>query len=517
MIALTFQIHLLEPVLVNQLGGGDPNSAIGFDFIPGSAIRGAFIGKYLNGGTVDAADKDFRDLFFDGAVRFLNAYPLTQTKKRTLPTPLSWREEKDVEKDEEYKYTIYDIAIDESFIEENPSKTYEAVKEPFCNPCKEDGCYQTELYKPATQIKIHTARANRQSVADKDSTIFRYYALDSGQIFSSVILADDKSDVDSIATLLPNGTILSLGKSHLAGYGRVRIENVTTEEGWKEYETVGEGAKNTIVVTLVSDAIMRDSESGAHVATIEPRIGIRHKKAFMRTCVRGGFNRTWNLPLPQTLAIRAGSVFVYDDEPELRKRIETLEATGIGERLEEGFGRIAVDWNQIPEIGVIGQTSSQALSATIRGGSGAFAKRIVKRMMQAKLDQTLIEKINGLKIKRGSISNSQLSRMRVVARRAMSEDNTGVIIEQMDHMEKTARDQFQSARIGGTPLGEWLRSLGETPESVWKVFGVDRHRLDELPSLGGIKPELTDDLAREYTVRLIDGVLHKAIEEADNE
>ena len=82
--------------------------------------------------------------------------------------------EKDVEKDEEYKYTIYDIAIDESFIEENPSKTYEAVKEPFCNPCKEDGCYQTELYKPATQIKIHTARADRQNVTKDGSTIFRH-------------------------------------------------------------------------------------------------------------------------------------------------------------------------------------------------------------------------------------------------------------------------------------------------------------------------------------------------------
>lgn len=509
MIASTFQMHLLEPVLVNQLGGGDPNSAIGFDFIPGSAIRGAFIGKYLNGGNVDAADKNFRDLFFDGAVRFLNAYPLTRTKKRTMPTPVSWRKEKDEEG------TIYDIAIDESVIEEDPSKTWEAVKEPFCNSWKEDSCYRTELYKPVNQIKIHTARANRQIVADKDSTIFRYYALDSGQMFSGVILADDKSDMDSIAALLPNGTILSLGKSHLAGYGRVRIENVAvTEKGWKEYKPVGEGVENTIVVTLLSDAIMRDRESGAHVATIEPSIGIRHKKAFMRTCVRGGFNRTWNLPLSQTLAIQAGSVFVYGDEPELRKRIEMLEATGIGERREEGFGRIAVDWNQASTIEVIGQTSSQAPSVVIKGESEAFARRIMKRMLQAKLDQTLIKKINRLKVENGSISNSQLSRMRVVARRAMSKDNTCVIIEHLDHMEKTARDQFQSARIGGMPLEKWLRSLGDHPESVWKIFGVN---LDKLPSIGGIKPELTDDLAREYTVRLIDGVLHKAIKEADNE
>ncbi len=76
MNALTFQIHLHEPVLVTQGGSGDPNSAVGFDFIPGSVIRGALIGKYIQGRNedkVDATDKDFRRLFFDGNVSFLNA------------------------------------------------------------------------------------------------------------------------------------------------------------------------------------------------------------------------------------------------------------------------------------------------------------------------------------------------------------------------------------------------------------------------------------------------------------
>ncbi|WP_054864388.1 hypothetical protein [Methanosarcina barkeri] len=66
MKALTFNIHLLEPLLVNDISGGDPNSAIGFEFIPGSVIRGALIGKYLQGKTkysIDAEDTEFRELF----------------------------------------------------------------------------------------------------------------------------------------------------------------------------------------------------------------------------------------------------------------------------------------------------------------------------------------------------------------------------------------------------------------------------------------------------------------------
>lgn len=514
MRALTFHIHLLEPVLVNQVGGGDPNSAIGFNFIPGSVIRGALIGKYLKRGTRDATDKDFRRLFFDGTVRFLNAYPLTtQTKRRTLPTPVSWR----VKKDEVGPiYDIYDIAIKDP----DPSKTLESVKVSFCSLCETDEDNSFELCEPATQIKIHTYRANRQNVTDKDSTIFRYLALDSDQKFAGVIMADDKSDMDRIAALLSNGATLGLGKSHLAGYGHVRIENVATNEDWKEYEPVGDDAEDAIIVTLLSDAIVRDRESGAYVASIEPILGDSHKKAFfIRTCVRGGFNRTWNLPLPQTLAIQAGSVFVYENDPVLRNRLKALEHFGIGEKREEGFGRIAIDWNRADEIKVEdkGQITHNPSHVTIKGESEKLAKRIVNRMMKAKLDQALIKTINNMSIEsKGSIHNSQLSRMRVVARRALSEDDAGLILQHLKNMKKPAESQFKNVKIEGKSLYEWLKERAGEPNSIQRIL---REGFDKTPSVGKITPDMTDDLALEYTVRLIDGVLHKTIKlkEANNE
>ncbi len=504
MNALIFNIHLLEPVLAAQPGGGDPNSAVGFDFIPGSVIRGALIARYLQGKKVDAGNDDFRRLFFDGKVRFLNAYLRSQTSKRTLPAPFSWHVEKDTEK------PVYDIAIDDSIINRDGSGTvWKQVSNPFCWIREDEkGKQQTEFYNPAAQIKIHTARADRQKVTEGESTIFRYLALDAGQTFAGVILGDDISDINSIKNILYDGTVISIGKSHLAGYGRVKIDDVNDHTDWEEYET-DDDIEGSIIVTLLSDAIVRSSKTGAYAASIEPVLHTEHKKAYVRTCIRGGFNRTWNLPLPQILAVQAGSVFVYEDDPVLRSRLQVLEASGIGEKREEGFGRIAVNWNQEKELNIEETLPSYPSRVELEGESADFASRMVHRMMRARLDQALIRTVNRLSIRGKDIHNTQLSRMRVVARRALSENNNGVIIRHLDDMKNTARTQYQGAWIESKSLDEWLRLRANDLHSIWGILNV-RH--DPKPSVGGIEPELTGDLALEYTVRLIDGILHKELE-----
>jgi len=506
MNALTFQIHLLEPVLVTQLGAGDPNSAIGFNFIPGSVIRGALIAKYLHGEKGDAANDDLRRLFLDGKVRFLNAYPRCQSGERTLPTPLSWYAEKEEEK------PVYDFAVDDSVIENDKSyKVWKVVNEPFCCTWEdENGKQQTEFYNPVTLIKIHTFRADRQNVTEEGSTIFRYLALDSGQDFAGVILADDRSDLDIIKKILAKNPLFGFGKSHLAGYGRVKIGDVESVNNWVEYDSadVDDDTENDIIVTLLSDAIVRDSKTGAHVTSIKPILNVTPVKGFMRTRVRGGFNRTWNLPLPQTLAIEAGSIFVYKNDPTLRKRLQELEFFGIGEKREEGFGRIAIDWIQNKNINVRPFGSSQPLTVKLEGESAKFAGKIVNRMMQAKFDEALVRTVNTMNIT-GSIHKNQLSRMRVVARRAWSKNNADLILDHLKNMKEPARSQFEHAIIDGKPLYEWLKETAGSPNDIKDTLGVSSDKL----SIGTITPDMPPEMELEYTVRLIDGILHKALKE----
>lgn len=510
MNALTFQIHLLEPVLVTQLGAGDPNSAIGFNFIPGSVIRGALISKYLHGKKGDAANDDFRRLFFDGKVRFLNAYPRSRLGERTLPTPISWHVEKENEE------PVYDFAIDDSVIENDKSyKVWKVVNKPFCRIWEnEKGKQQTEFYDPVSLVKIHTFRADRQNVTEEGSTIFRYLALDSGQDFAGVMLADDRSDIDIIKNIFAKNPILSFGKSHLVGYGRVKIDAIKIEVDWTEYDSADDdGAESDIIVTLLSDAIVCDSKTGAHVASIEPILNVTPTKVFLRTCVRGGFNRTWNLPLPQTLAIEAGSVFVYKNNPMLRKRLQNLEPSGIGEKREEGFGRIAIDWTQSEKIIVKTSYSSHPLTVNLEGKSVDFARKIVNRMLRVKLDEALIRTVNEKDITgiTESIHNSQLSRMRAIARRAWSENDADLILQHIEKMKKPARSQFEHAIIDKKSLYEWLKEMAEAPNNIKYTLGVNSDNL----SIGTITPDMTPEMNLEYTVRMIDGILHKALKEGN--
>ena len=503
MKALTFRLYLLEPVLATRLGGGDPNSAVGFDFIPGSTIRGMVIGRYARQHTAEAADAAFRRLFLDGSVRFLNVYPQAATGQRTLPLPLSWRVEKDTTD------PICDFAVEP----QQDGRQWQQVGSSFCLlwESEDDGC-KAELYNPAWHVGIHTAREDRQKVTKGESTVFRYEALAPEQAFCGAILADQDDDLEILKQWLPEGEIVSLGGSHLAGYGQVCLEQVEIREDWQEYEPIGDDT-DRIIVTLLSDALVRDPRTGAYVATLEPVLGCAHERAFVRVRTVGGFNRKWNLPLPQTQAIQAGSVFVYPADVHLLERLRGLQLSGIGERRAEGFGRIAVNWHRTAQITLREKPQpSRPLPFTLKNNTSIpLARQMAERMLRQQLDQALIAAIGGLRIQNPP-SNAQLSRLRSVARQALAKNNPQIITQFLDGLRKTAREQFQRARIGGERLDEWVRNRADDVQGIWELVRVDRK-----PAIGGIQPELTDALALEYTVRLIDGVLRKALKEASNE
>ncbi len=498
MSVLTFHIRLLQPLLVTQLGSGEENSATTFDFIPGSVLRGALINYYLQQHKVQdvAQDSTCRRLFFNDEVCYLNAYPLNRLGKRTLPRPFSWRVSKD-EKDNA-QAIIYDFAIEDEDILDDPQQP--------------DGTFcwwennRVELISPKRHINIHNASEDRNIKRKGKSPVYRYEAIAGDEVFGAVILTENEADVQMLLPFL-NGLEFNIGGSRSAGYGRVRFENVQLQKAWEEYDQGEEPDEDIVILTLLSDAILRD-KSGHLTTNLDAVLGWEHSRAYQQTRVVGGFNRKWGLPLIQTPALQAGSVFVYRSDQIDWHILHRLKQEGIGERRAEGFGRIAINWHTqatlqrrvIPEDSI---TSPILLSAE----SQKLAHQLAERRLQAVLDEKLIESVSQLSIHKPP-QNAQLSRLRLTIRHAWRIKDLNLIPKHLKNLKRAACDQFDQARIGNKRLSLWL-SEGIQENRIWE----DWLQPSELPTVAGVTGQITEALKVEYTARLLDALLKKASKE----
>lgn len=526
MIAITYTISLEGPLLATMLGG-DPNSGISYPYIPGSMIRGMLIARHESHEELAINN---RALFFSGQVRFLHAYPADLNRaewQRGLPVPASWRKKKN-------RISKQGIIEDWALFEDIESET--ELKEDADPISGGFGWLDEERVttrSPERQIAIHTQRSRGPGRATgNDGAVYRYEALAAGQHFAGVIICESDSLAKQIKDLLAE-EVAYLGGVQTAGYGRIRLSNVSVHmsanESWHEYngdvEEIATGEK--LVITLLSDTILRDDYGAVHtdlVATLN--LPLELQSAFKQINIIGGFNRTWGLPLPQTQALGAGSVFACRaTETITQEQIEELLARGVGERRTEGFGRLAFNWQteerltqyslwpqttNLPQLEVPNETENPVRQ---------LAQRMVNRRQRQQLDQALLKAVRSLNIKLPP-PNSQLSGIRIIARHALQEGNLSRIsnlfkekIDDEDNpnvIKQRARVKFERARLEkDVRLNDWLVELADDPETVWTKLGQPQS------TLGTVKP--AHDLAAEYAVRLIDAVLGQAMNQRRNQ
>ena len=515
MKACEFDLMLESPLLVTGANGGDPNSEIGLPYVPGSVLRGALAWRYLavNG----KADDQFRRLFLRGAVRFLHAYPVASNGQRTLPAPLTWHKPKDATP----ATAVSDFARNGS---PDDDQTWKSQGGQFCLLAMDGpAAAKVEFVNPPRQITVHTARANRQRPTAPGATVFRYEALAAGQTLRGVMLAEDSAALEKVLAMMPAaGGRLALGRSQNAGYGRVTVnypgEPRFVNPAWQEYVPVGDSG-GQLVVTLLSDAILTDPATGSPATNLDALVSTPAAHTYMRLCMTGGFNRTWNLPLPQTTAIAAGSVFVYTASAELAKRLTKLAESGIGQRVAEGYGRIAIDWHRVDSIARRKpDTHPQSRqSVPLTGASRTLAETMVKRLWQEATERQLTAFVSAYPLERNKLQNAQLSRLRVVARRDLEASNLAEMTKLKDFLDpknlrRPAREQLRRAYINGKRLLDWLDMLACEPEKVWQE--IDMHLLPTT-AVGDVRAAPSRADAITAVVRLIDAVAQQAAKGAE--
>lgn len=498
---ITYQLRLDEPAIFTALDG-DPNSSVSYPYIPGSVIRGMVIGLFIKskgkGFTLDASDNNHRALFFAPSVRYLNAYPVMEIEKgnpaRSLPVPATWMKP---------KYKIGNEADD--VITDNAFQRSEQGKPKGIDGFTVISGNIAHVYQPARVINVHTARARRQA---GEQQVFRYEALAEGQPFMGVILCDTAEQAAELLKLLPKNSHIALGGSRTAGYGSATMVEVKREDQWQEIEPkpVWSESLNEITLTFLSDALVNDEHGvfSPSPKTLEThlleRFGIECKvePLSLKTTWVGGFNRKWGLPLPQMMAIERGSVVKLTGIKASPANVQKLVEDGIGARREDGFGRVALNWQRSTQATLTYQKyTPQSQDIPLSDESKALLTFIRQRTR----DHLLEERIAGIVYDKhytiyGSISRTQLSRLRTeIANELGKKTPQKTVLSRFltQISGKKAGRQFDNARLGSEPLSQWLAN----------------------PNFEGLSPNITGK--DQYILQLVDYVLERAYRERDTQ
>jgi CRISPR-associated protein Csx10 len=501
-------------------------------------MRGALVARHLRRHpTPDlAGEEEARRRFLNGETRFLHAYIADDTGGRTLPTPRAWQTQK------RRPAPIYDLSV-----EPDPDPVLPADELWQPEPLEDPFCYVNDdsvtLYRPEIEVRVHTQRDRVMGRATaEEGAIFRYEALAAGQTFVGAILGEE-ADLALFKAWLDEDPAILLGGSRSAGYGLTTVVKSAVGE-WDEvpaWDTGGPdaiAAGGTLTVTLLSDALLRDAQ-GRYTAALQPAhlaslldgpdaLHLTPARTYATTGIVSGFNRKWGLPLPQTPVAKAGSVYTFvTPEAIPAARLRDLEATGIGGRRAEGFGRLVCNWHHAyPELQrqasastpssppVALQAEASKSDAPEASEAVAIARLMAGRMLRQRLDRAVRAYANAHPIQ-GSIHNTQLSQIRVLVRSALTDPEAEGLQQRLDAMQATAAAQFREAQVAGQSLEVWLKDLLTiSPEALWQklfnmTFDEKALRGNQLPMVGDVAAAWEDDaaLVREIALRLIDAVI----------
>ncbi len=490
MKVIKYHVTLREPALVTSVQG-DPNSAVAFDYLPGSVLRGILIGKYLGSHSADASDDVLREIF--------------------------------------------DFAVEA----QDDKQQWQPVPAPFYTQSGED----VRLIRPARNVAVHTQRTARfgrampeyrptdsrqasrglTKLLDTDEiagAVYRYDALAAGQTFQAAIICDNDDDKPILEDLI--GGYVTLGGSRSGGYGRAEIKLMTDDDSdWDATEDAEDAPEGKLIVTLQSDVLLRDERGqfavdpellrqmlGRHL-----RVELELEDAFLGAEEIGGFNRKWGLPLPQALAVRMGSVLVFKDPGCDRRLLDDLEVRGIGEHRTEGFGRIVFDRQRMTKMNAtenknMGKSRGPDNFTISQTEARNLAELMVNRMLSRRLDERLLAAANTVKIANPP-SNAQISRLQFIK----SIEARG-----------SARHQFERSTINEKPLLNWLkRLLRDGSQDAWTMDDNEWKALLGLSGvevgarIGDVKANIDDALRLEYVLRLIDLVLARTAKQRGKE
>ena len=484
-------IKLKSPVLMTDVPG-DQNMVESKLYLTGSSLMGIFADKYIkkhNG----IADDFFYISFLRGGLTFTDAFKLIDDKKKGLVPayilPLSVQKKKH---DESGDCIEYFLADDES--EEKKDK--DGMKNKFQSVggfgSINDGFIKTVEVKSG--ISFHGAINNGKS----DNDIFNYEWIAPFQTFISYVLGSE----DYLKTFLRflkesaetaydyDGEIFLkayIGRSRTAEYGNIDMI-ISDIEDISFKSNNDEELDDLCIMTLLSDAIIYNEYgfSTADVNDLAKCLGtsVKIKKSAIRKKTVENFIGKWSARKPMENVITAGSSFLIE-RSSLPENYKDFEIYGIGERTNEGFGRVAFNLNVKRQLKKE-EASEPNLSYLnkIPPLTNISKKIIERRIIVFIKDQLAIEAIKKAneadsRIITGSLS-SKLKNFTKAIKKIKDFEH---FQKNINALRKVAKDKLSEASIENISMLDFLNKFGY--ENDKKLF--IENKINEIMQKFGIK------------------------------
>lgn len=477
---------------------GDPNMTSTCGFIPGSVVLGALAWRYIRKQNLipEAAheDNDFYQLFLSGNVRFIPAYLLEEGKygaAEFLPSPLCLQSEKGNEDE-----------IVNLFENEQNVKTKHIGK--FCF------IERKSLYidSPSTRTNFHHQR-DRLKGRSRESILFNYESMEPGHIFHGEIIGYEK-DLVNLWSALNDEFQIRIGRSRNTQYGNC---DFSFQGSVEEYSPKAKTVEKTFTITLISPCILYNN-SGFPDSTTEnfeqhlvKFLGVESNdiivtKYFSRTDEVENFISVWRLRRPSESALSAGSSFQVkitgNLTDELTTKILSLEETGIGERKEEGYGSLSIDWFKEEKYG---KKQLEKKSACI---PSAQPPEKVKEIFGNILRTRLITEIETKAAEDARhFGKSDIPPRSLLNRLSSMAKISGIRADDLKSLKSTANDHLKRCRYKGTDLQSFLDKKDEDILSDIDVLDNISNKPKEI--LGSIMTNILKDptFRKELKIRFL--------------
>ena len=374
----TLTIQLRAPLALHRTRAGVQYVGT-LDYIPGTALRGALAEVYLAQHGIP--DDTFRILFLSNQVRYGDLWPTVEGKKTILiPCTAQVCKRYGFQHGDSFRDALLDTLSGRSAItlcncvsdeQQVCGESLDRTEGYLCNLDPVETLSPRVRLRVSTAIERSTGTVAREMLFTQHTLIGQRKTKDKPEpvLFQGIVRLADPSLKDPLEALTEAPLFLGSGRSR--GLGEVEVkawkEAPAPEpllERWRRFNEAAQRAGGNpgtryFSLTLLSHLALRDELLRPVLDGVTPRhfglpdtvTWVQYKDSdraalFLNAVTVAGWNAALGLPKPDTVALARGSVLLAqcpaDQEQAVLEQLMRIESEGIGERCNEGFGRVAV-------------------------------------------------------------------------------------------------------------------------------------------------------------------------------